>query len=165
MYNFAMKKFGWFFFVATVGLLGYFLYFYQFKYIPEINLLETLTKENQVLRDSLLKLLPKATSEVRKTERTVNLPYEVKYKIEDFFVKNSDGLTSSAISRLGEISRSLSAIPYDTIEIVLFPGGQLQVNRALAIKRQLISQGLSEDKVFARINKTGEKDLIIIRVK
>jgi len=82
-----------------------------------------------------------------------------------FFVKNSDRLTRSAISRLGEISRSLSAIPYDTIEIVLFPGGQLQVNRALAIKRQLISQGLSEEKVFARINKTGEKDLIIIRVK
>lgn len=165
MYNFGMKKIGWFFFVISIGIVGYFLYFYHFKYVPEINRLQVLMEENRVLRDSLLKVLPVGKMEVRKAEKSFNLPYEVKYKIEDFFVKNSERLSDNAKRRLGEISRSLSVIPYDTVEVILFPGGQLQINRALTIKRELISQGLMEEKVFARVTKYGEKGLIIIKVK
>ncbi|MDI6850808.1 MAG: hypothetical protein QMD82_02595 [bacterium] len=160
-----MKKIGWFFFVISIGIVGYFLYFYHFKYVPEINRLQVLMEENRVLRDSLLKVLPVGKMEVRKAEKSFNLPYEVKYKIEDFFVKNSERLSDNAKRRLGEISRSLSVIPYDTVEVILFPGGQLQINRALTIKRELISQGLMEEKVFARVTKYGEKGLIIIKVK
>jgi len=103
--------------------------------------------------------------EVRRTEKAFNLPYEVKYKIEDFFVKNSQSLTDNAKRRLEEISRSILAIPYDTVEVILFPGGQLQINRALTIKKELISQGLAEEKVFARVTRSGEKGIIIIKVK
>jgi len=165
IYNFAMKKIGWFFFITTVGLAGYFLYFYRFKYVPEINRLQVLIEENRVLRDSLLKVLPVSKIEVRRTEKAFNLPYEVKYKIEDFFVKNSQSLTDNAKRRLEEISRSILAIPYDTVEVILFPGGQLQINRALTIKKELISQGLAEEKVFARVTRSGEKGIIIIKVK
>jgi hypothetical protein len=160
-----MKRLGWIFFITTLSLSAYLVYFYYFRYVPLETHAELLEKENRVIKDSLLAALDKITPRSQRNEPKLQSSYDLKYSLKDFFSGNSAELTSRGVEALNKLYSSISAMPFDTVMILLYPGGNLQATRALKIKSYLVSLGMDETKTFARVNKSGEKDFIIIRVK
>jgi len=142
------------------------IHFYYFRYLPIRNNFEVLEKEHKVIKDSLLPLISKIPTEKRQgKEPAVQLPYDLKYSVKEFFTGNSAELSTRGIEVLNNLFTAVKSLPFDSLTILLKSGGDLQVNRALKIKAYLVSLGLDEKRVFARVSKSGEKDFVIIRVK
>ncbi len=140
-------------------------YFYNFIYLPVVNKTEALEKENKILKDSLFSVIRKLPVTQKQEEPQTVLPLSLKYEQKNFFKGNTDQLTAQGEEALKKLYNSLSALVYDSVQIILYPGEKNQSARALAIKRYLVSLGVEEEKIKALVSRSGEKELIILRVK
>ncbi len=160
-----MKKLGWVFFILTIGLALYLGYFYNFIHLPMVNKTEALERENRILKDSLLNVIRKLPATQKPEEPVTALPLNLKYDQKNFFKGNTEQLSTQGEEALKKLYNSLLEMVFDSVQIILYPGEKNQSARALAIKRYLVSQGIEEEKIKALVSKSGEKNLIILRVK
>jgi len=158
-----------FFFLTTLVLVGFGLYFYVERWRPLVQTVEDLKADNLLLARKLREMrpeqkpvevvLPESTQKVLEEERKAVLSQRFAYQINQIFSRNSPSLASGADGALREMLQTLTDTALRRVEVWIpaYPRGQdpgyaLAARRATTLGEKLLSAGLPQDKLLLQFS-------------